>query len=101
MVAGAADTASVVSRGALVQRLTPNELRGRVGAVELLVGMTGPDLGNVRGGVVAGVTSGAVALVSGGALCVAVMLGLRWRTPELRAKVPTKAGELPVPNGLP
>jgi len=29
-----------------------------------------------------------VALFSGGALCVAVVLGLRWRTPELRAKVP-------------
>jgi len=88
VVAGAADTATVVSRGALVQRLTPDELRGRVGAVELLVGMTGPDLGDVRAGVVAGLTSGAVALFSGGALCVAVVLGLRWRTPELRAKVP-------------
>jgi len=87
VVAGAADTATVVSRGALVQQLTPDELRGRVGAVELLVGMTGPDLGDVRAGVVAGLTSGAVTLFSGGALCVAVVLGLRWRTPELRAKV--------------
>lgn len=30
----------------MVQRLTPDDLRGRVGAVELLVGMTGPDIGN-------------------------------------------------------
>ena len=87
VVAGAADTATVVSRGALVQQLTPDELRGRVGAVELLVGMTGPDLGNVRAGVVAGLASGAVALFGGGAFCVAVVLGLRWRTPELRDKV--------------
>ncbi len=98
VVAGAADTASVVSRGALVQRLTPDELRGRVGAVELLVGMTGPDLGNVRAGVVARVTSGAVALVSGGALCVAVVLGLRWRTPELRARTRTESGDLSAPS---
>lgn len=84
VVAGAADTASVVSRGALVQRLTPDELRGRVGAAELLVGMTGPDIGNVRAGVVAGLTSGASALISGGTLCVVAVLGLRWRTPELR-----------------
>lgn len=97
VVAGAADTASVVSRGALVQRLTPDELRGRVGAVELLVGMTGPDIGNVRAGVVAGVTSGAVALVSGGALCVAVVLGLRWRTPELRPSVPMESPDRSAP----
>lgn len=96
VVAGAADTASVVSRGAMVQRLTPDDLRGRVGAVELLVGMTGPDIGNFRAGVVAGATSGPVALVSGGALCVAMVLGLLWRTPELRQTPPIESHDEPI-----
>jgi hypothetical protein len=34
VLAGAADTVSVVSRSAIVQRHTPNELLGRVGAAE-------------------------------------------------------------------
>jgi MFS family permease len=69
-VAGAADTVSVISRGALVQLATDEEHRGRVSSVEIVVGVAGPDLGDLRGGLVAGVTSPAVALVSGGVLCV-------------------------------
>jgi predicted MFS family arabinose efflux permease len=69
-VAGAADTVSVISRGALVQLATPDEYRGRVSAVEDVVGMAGPYLGNFRAGLVAGVTSAGFAAVSGGLLCV-------------------------------
>jgi MFS family permease len=69
-VAGAADTISVISRGVLVQLATPDAYRGRVSAVEDVVGMAGPYLGNFRAGVVAGLTSAGVAAVSGGLLCV-------------------------------
>ena len=69
-VAGAADTVSVISRGALVQLATPDDYRGRVSAVEDVVGMAGPYLGNFRAGLVAGVTSAGFAAVSGGLLCV-------------------------------
>jgi MFS family permease len=70
VVAGAADTVSVISRGALMQLATDDAHRGRVSSVELVVGVGGPDLGNLRGGLVAGVTSPAAALVSGGLLCL-------------------------------
>ncbi|PNE37228.1 MFS transporter [Streptomyces noursei] len=87
VLAGAADTVSVVSRNTLVQSHTPNEMLGRVGAAEQIVGQAGPDLGNMRGGLVADATSGVAALVSGGVLCVgAVVLvglvtpGLGWRS---------------------
>ena len=69
-VAGAADTVSVISRGTLVQLATDDAHRGRVSSVELVVGAGGPDLGNLRAGLVAGVSSPAAALVSGGALCL-------------------------------
>ena len=66
VVAGAADTVSVVSRGAVVQLATPEEFRGRSSAVEMVVGVAGPDLGNMRAGIVAQGTSGAFAVASGG-----------------------------------
>ncbi|WP_024877027.1 MFS transporter [Saccharomonospora piscinae] len=89
-VAGAADTVGAVTRSALVQLATPDSHRGRVSGLEFVVGAAGPDLGNARAGAVAGLTSPAVAAVSGGLLCVVGVAGLaignrslrRYRTPE-------------------
>lgn len=85
VVAGAADTASVVSRSTIVQLHTPNALLGRVAAAEQIVGLAGPDLGNLRAGLVAGLTSGAAALVSGGLLCVAAVGVVALTTRTLRS----------------
>ncbi|HET8605159.1 MAG TPA: hypothetical protein VFM09_14615, partial [Marmoricola sp.] len=49
---------------------TPDSHRGRVSAVDHVVGVSGPDLGNFRGGLVAAGTSPTVAVVSGGVLCL-------------------------------
>jgi len=73
-VAGAADTVSVISRGAAVQLVTPDTHRGRVTSVEHVIGIAGPELGNFRAGVVAGATSAAFAAASGGLACVAGIL---------------------------
>lgn len=70
VVAGAADTASVTSRAAMVQLATPDSYLGRVSAVEHVVGVAGPDLGNARAGLVAGLTTPAVAALLGGAMCL-------------------------------
>lgn len=72
VVAGAADVASVTSRAATVQLATPDSHLGRVSAVEHVVGVAGPDLGNARAGLVAGLTTPAVAAALGGALCLVV-----------------------------
>ena len=72
VVAGAADTASVTSRAAMVQLATPDSHLGRVSAVEHVVGVAGPDLGNARAGLVAGLTTPAFAAVLGGAACLAL-----------------------------
>ncbi|MEV7466936.1 MFS transporter [Streptomyces kronopolitis] len=84
VLAGAADTVSVVCRSALVQRHTPDELLGRVGAAEQIVGQAGPDLGNLHQGLLADATSGVTALVSGGLLCVGAVALVGVATPGLR-----------------
>jgi predicted MFS family arabinose efflux permease len=83
-VAGAADTVSVVSRSTIVQLHTPDALLGRVAAAEQIVGQAGPDVGNMRGGLVAGATSGMTALVSGGLLCAVAVVLVGATTPGLR-----------------
>ncbi|MGX2992765.1 MFS transporter [Streptomyces sp. JNUCC 64] len=75
-LAGAADTVAVVARSTIIQTHTPKELLGRVTAAEQIVGQAGPDLGNLRGGLVAEATSGTTALVSGGLLCVGAVLAI-------------------------
>ncbi|WP_328983088.1 MFS transporter [Streptomyces mirabilis] len=85
VIAGAADTVSVVSRSTVVQVHTPHELLGRVSAAEQIVGQAGPDIGNMRGGLVADATSGAAALVSGGLLCLGAVAVVGATTADLRS----------------
>jgi predicted MFS family arabinose efflux permease len=83
-LAGAADTVSVISRGAMVALATPDSHRGRVSAVEHIVGASGPDLGNYRAGLVASATSASFAVISGGVLCVLAVAGLAVANGPLR-----------------
>lgn len=94
VVAGAADTASVTSRAAMVQLATPDSHLGRVSAVEHVVGVAGPDLGNARAGLVAGLTTPAVAAVLGGAACL--VLGA-WVVVSHREVGRFRVSELPPP----
>ncbi|NIK61706.1 MFS transporter [Kribbella shirazensis] len=89
-IAGAADTVAVVSRGTIVQLHTPTELLGRVSAAEQIVGQAGPDLGNLRGGVVAQLTSPVASLASGALLCVAAVAAVAASTPGLRRSAVTQ-----------
>jgi MFS family permease len=87
ILAGCADTMSVVSRGTIVQLYTPDVLRGRFAAAEQIAGQAGPDLGNLRAGLLAQTTSGVTALVSGGVLCIGAVLAIGATTPALRRPV--------------
>ena len=82
-VAGAADTTSVTSRAAMVQLDTEDRMLGRVSSVEHVIGIAGPDLGNFRAGVVAGLWSPAVAAFSGGVLCVVAVVAVGLTHPQL------------------
>jgi MFS family permease len=77
-VAGAADTLTVTFRAAMVQAVTPDQLRGRVSSVEYIIGTGGAPLGNVESGTVASLTTPVVSAVAGGLGCLAIaaLIGL-------------------------
>jgi MFS family permease len=81
---GAADTVSMVLRGAILQLATPDELRGRTTAVHMTFAMGGPQLGQLRGGLLAGWIGPVGAVVSGGLACVAVVVAMAALVPKLR-----------------
>jgi MFS transporter, ENTS family, enterobactin (siderophore) exporter len=83
-LAGMADLISEVLRNALLQRYTPDELRGRVSSLYLAQVTTAPSLGNVEAGLVAQLFSVGVSVVSGGLACVAGALVLGAINPALR-----------------
>lgn len=83
-IAGMADTTSVISRGAVVQGATPDAYRGRVGAVEQLIGGAGPDLGNVRAGAVGSLAGARAATAIGGLACCLAILVVERTHPALR-----------------
>lgn len=83
-VAGAADSVSVFTRGALVQLETPDDHRGRVSSVEHVIGAAGPEIGNFRGGLVAALTSAPIALVTGGLAATAVTVAVGLTNRRLR-----------------
>lgn len=74
-IAGMADTASDIVRGALLQIHTPDALRGRVSGLWLLQGYLGPALGGLQSGALATLWSPGRALVIGGTAC-ALVVGL-------------------------
>ncbi|TGA95261.1 MFS transporter, partial [Streptomyces palmae] len=70
-VAGGADTVSGLFRSTMWNQTIPDELRGRLAGIELLSYSTGPQLGQVRAGGMAGLTGVRAAVWSGGLACVA------------------------------
>ncbi len=72
-IAGGADSFSAVCRNTIMQRIAPDELRGRLTSLYFMVVTGGPYLGDVEAGAVANAFGAEVAIVTGGALC---LLGL-------------------------
>lgn len=91
VVLGAADTVSVVIRSSLVQLLTPDEMRGRVNAVNSLFIGASNQLGDFESGVMAALLGPVGAGLVGG-VGTLVIVGLwAWRFPALR-RVQTLSG---------
>ncbi|MER7174941.1 MFS transporter [Streptomyces mesophilus] len=80
-LAGASDTISMVFRSTMLQAATPDEMRGRLQGVFIVVVAGGPRLGDFLAGSVADLTSPMVAITGGGLLCMTAvtLLALRWR----------------------
>jgi len=83
-VLGAADTVSVVIRFSLVQLQTPNDMRGRVGAVNFLFINASNQLGQFESGVTAALFGAMPAAVLGGVATIATALIWMRLFPALR-----------------
>ena len=83
-ILGAADTVSVVIRFSLVQLATPDEMRGRVGAVNFLFINASNQLGQFESGVTAALFGAALAAVLGGVGTIAIALLWMKLFPSLR-----------------
>ena len=92
-LAGAADMISAVFRGTILQLGVPDDLRGRLSAVHILVVTGGPRLGDFESGGVAALvapffeTAGGAAIfsvVTGGLACLVGTAVVALRYPELR-----------------
>lgn len=90
VLSGAFDNISVVIRGTLVQTMTPDAMRGRVAAVNIIFISSSNELGAFESGVVAAAFSPIVSVVSGGVGSILVVLlvltrwPILWRLEKLR-----------------
>jgi MFS family permease len=85
VVLGASDMVSVFVRQNLVQRSTPDAMRGRVNAVNSVFIGASNELGEMESGATAAWLGSVEAVVVGGIGTLAVMLLWFWRFPQLRA----------------
>jgi MFS family permease len=83
-ILGAADTVSVVIRFSLVQLATPNEMRGRVGAVNFLFINASNQLGQFESGITAALFGTIPAAAFGGVATIAIALLWMKLFPTLR-----------------
>ena len=88
---GMADQVSVITRTMTIQFLTPDELRGRVSAVNSIFISASNQLGAVESGFVAAFTNATFSVVTGGLGCLAVVGIVAARVPALRNYRPGNA----------
>jgi MFS family permease len=69
-IAGAADVVSAVFRATMLQTTTPDALRGRISAVNIMVVTGGPRVGDFEAGVVGGIAGAPASIVVGGIACL-------------------------------
>jgi sugar phosphate permease len=81
---GAADMFSVYVRQSLIQLYTPDEMRGRVGAVSSLFISASNELGETESGFLGAVIGPVPAVIAGGIGAIGVVLLWAWWFPELR-----------------
>jgi MFS family permease len=84
LLIGATDMVSVVVRGTLIQLGTPDEMRGRVNAVDMLFIGVSNELGQFESGLTAHWFGTVPAVVLGGMGTLIVIAIWAWRFPELR-----------------
>ena len=82
-VAGGADVLSAVFRSTIVQLAAPDQLRGRIASIHILVVTSGPRIGDIEAAAVASVIGVQASVVTGGVLCLLGLVGVVRLFPEL------------------
>ena len=83
LLVGAFDNISVVVRHTLVQMLTPDEMRGRVSAVNSVFIVASNDLGGAESGITAWLFGPVLSVVGGGLGAILVVLAVLRLWPEV------------------
>src|SRR5438270_10645887 len=83
-IAGALDSVSVIIRGSIVQLMTPDEMRGRVSAVNNIFIGTSNEFGALESGLIAALFGPVISVVSGGIGTIFVVIGSALKWPEIR-----------------
>jgi MFS family permease len=81
---GAFDSVSVIIRGTIVQLVTPDEMRGRVSAVNNIFIGTSNEFGALESGLTAALFGPVISVVGGGIGTILVVLGVAKWWPETR-----------------
>ncbi len=93
-VAGAGDMVSAVLRSSMLQTAAPDEMRGRMQGVFIVVVAGGPRLGDLRAGVLASSFGVSAAMVSGGVVIVVAMVVVAVAVPSFWLFRASRADEL-------
>jgi MFS family permease len=83
-IAGALDSVSVIIRGSIVQLVTPDEMRGRVSAVNNIFIGTSNEFGALESGLTAALFGPVISVVAGGIGTILVVIGSAFKWPEIR-----------------
>src|SRR3954468_2641608 len=83
-VAGAGDMVSAVLRASMLPLAAPDEMRGRMQGVFIVVVAGGPRLGDLRAGAIASTAGVTAAMVSGGVMIVVAMAVVALVVPSFR-----------------
>ncbi len=84
MLAGMLDGVSVVIRGTIAQLITPDHMRGRVMSVNSMFINSSNELGQFESGVTAKLMGTVPAVLFGGGMTLAIVIGSWFKAPSLR-----------------
>lgn len=94
---GLTNSMQATPRNAVIQLVTPDELRGRVSSFQQMLISGGPALGQGLMGGATGLLGGPFALILGAVLCAAINVGILIGRRDLRAR---DLGAMPAPAAL-
>jgi Transmembrane secretion effector len=97
-ILGASDTVSVIVRHTMIQLSTPNEMRGRVSAVNTVFIGASNEVGQFESGITAQWFGTVRAVVLGGLGTILIVTAWAWLFPDLR-RMDTLGPEQPVTMG--